>query len=47
LRFRVLAPVSVRREDQRGALGNQVSAWTVDLPIAERDPKARVESIRK
>jgi WS/DGAT/MGAT family acyltransferase len=47
LRFRVLAPVSVRREDQHGALGNQVSAWTVDLPIAELDPKARVESIRQ
>jgi len=47
LRFRVLTPVNVRREDQRGALGNQVSAWTVDLPIAERDPKVRVESIRE
>ncbi|MBW2387845.1 MAG: wax ester/triacylglycerol synthase family O-acyltransferase [Deltaproteobacteria bacterium] len=43
--FQVLAPVSVRRDDERGALGNRVSAWTVDLPIAETDPVARLECI--
>lgn len=47
LRFRVMAPVSVRRDDERGALGNRVSAWTIDLPIAEADPLARVEFVRE
>jgi diacylglycerol O-acyltransferase len=47
LRFRVMAPVSVRSDDQRETLGNRVSAWTVDLPIAERDPLARVAFIRE
>ncbi len=47
VRFRILAPVSVRTDNQRGTLGNQVSGWTVDLPIAERDPLARVEFIRE
>jgi hypothetical protein len=39
LEFRVMAPVSVRSADERGSLGNRVSAWVVDLPIAERDPR--------
>src|SRR5581483_2955773 len=30
--FRVMAPVSVRSTDQRGKLGNRVSAWFLDLP---------------
>jgi diacylglycerol O-acyltransferase len=47
VRFRVMAPVSVRSEDQKGTLGNRVSAWTVDLPIAEPDPLARVAFVRK
>jgi WS/DGAT/MGAT family acyltransferase len=38
LDFRVMAPVSVRTADERGALGNRVSAWMVPLPLAERDP---------
>jgi diacylglycerol O-acyltransferase len=46
LNFRVMAPVSVRTEDERGALGNRVSAWTIDLPLAERDPMARLAAIR-
>jgi hypothetical protein len=41
-----MTPVSVRTPEQRGTLGNRVSAWTVELPIAERDPLARLESIR-
>jgi WS/DGAT/MGAT family acyltransferase len=47
VRFRVMAPVSVRTPDQRGTLGNRVSAWTVDLPIAVRDPLARLDIIRR
>jgi WS/DGAT/MGAT family acyltransferase len=45
LEFRILAPVSVRTEDERGAFGNRVSAWVIDLPIGEDDPRARLEAI--
>jgi WS/DGAT/MGAT family acyltransferase len=47
VRFRVMAPVSVRSDDERGSLGNRVSAWTVELPIAERDPLARLACVRE
>lgn len=46
IEFRVMVPVSTRREDQRGALGNQVAMWLVDLPIDEPDPIARYDRIR-
>jgi len=45
LDFRVMAPVSVRADDQRGALGNRVSAWIVPLPIDEPDPRAQLARI--
>jgi len=45
--FRVMAPVSVRTQDERGTLGNRVSAWSVDLPLDEPDPVAGLEIIRK
>ena len=47
LDFRVMAPVSVRSEAQRGELGNQVSAWILELPIGESDRKVQLESIRQ
>jgi WS/DGAT/MGAT family acyltransferase len=47
LEFRAMAPVSVRASTERGTLGNRVSAWIVDLPIAERDPRRRLERIRE
>jgi len=47
LAFRVMAPVSVRTGEERGTLGNRVSAWMVDLPIGERDPRVRLEKIRE
>jgi len=37
-RFRVMAPVSTRGSDERGALGNRVSSWFIDLPVSEPDP---------
>jgi WS/DGAT/MGAT family acyltransferase len=43
--FRVMAPVSVRADDERGTMGNKVAAWMVPLPIAERDPRRRLELI--
>jgi hypothetical protein len=39
-------PVSTRKADQRGALGNQVAMWLVNLPISEPDPVARLERIK-
>ncbi|HEY5683988.1 MAG TPA: wax ester/triacylglycerol synthase family O-acyltransferase [Acidimicrobiia bacterium] len=45
LEFRVMAPVSVRRPDQRGTLGNQVAMWLVTLPVSEPDPARRLELI--
>jgi WS/DGAT/MGAT family acyltransferase len=48
LDFRVMAPVNiVARTGRAEELGNQVSAWIVPLPIAERDPRRALESIQK
>jgi WS/DGAT/MGAT family acyltransferase len=43
--FRVSAPVSVRRDEQRGEMGNHVSSWIVRLPIDEADPLAQLERV--
>jgi hypothetical protein len=40
-------PVSTRRADQKGALGNQVAMWLIDLPIDEADPWARYQLIKE
>ncbi len=46
--FRVMAPVSVApRTNRADALGNQVSAWMVPLPLAERDPRRALEAIQQ
>jgi diacylglycerol O-acyltransferase / wax synthase len=45
--FRVMAPVSVRTQEEHGALGNRVSAWIVPMPLGERDPRKRLELIRE
>lgn len=45
--FRVMNPVSTRRSDQAGALGNQVAMWLVDLPLGEPDPTARHRYIKE
>ena len=44
--FRVMAPVSVRRPEDRGQLGNQVAMWLVKLPIDDPDPVSRLAAIR-
>ena len=53
LHFKALAPVSTRSQEEKGRLGNRVSAWVVDLPLAERDPleclgriRARTEELK-
>lgn len=45
--FRVMNPVSTRSSDQRGALGNQVAMWLLELPIQEPDPRARFEKVKQ
>jgi WS/DGAT/MGAT family acyltransferase len=45
--FRVMNPVSTRSADQRGALGNQVAMWLLELPIQEADPRARFEKVKQ
>lgn len=47
LDFRALAPVSVRTQDQRGKLGNRVSAWILALPVGEPDPREQLKAISR
>jgi diacylglycerol O-acyltransferase len=47
LDFRVMAPVSVRTEQEHGTLGNRVSAWMVPMPLGEPDPLQRLDAIRE
>lgn len=42
---RSLVPVSVRRPDQRGRLGNQVSAMFATLPVGVDDPLERLAAV--
>ncbi len=46
LDFRAFCPVSVRSAEESGTLGNRVSSLVARLPIAERDPARRLESVR-
>ena len=43
--LRVMVPVSLRQEDQRGALGNLVSMLPVEIPLDMPDPVARFQFI--
>ncbi len=43
--FRVSAPVSVRSEDQKGKLGNNVSSWILSLPIHESEARQQLALI--
>ena len=45
LAFRVFVPVSTRTSEQRGAMGNRVAGWIVDLPIDEPDARRRLERV--
>jgi diacylglycerol O-acyltransferase len=47
LDFRAMAPVSVRSDDQRGTLGNQVAMWLVSLPVNDSDPMRRLEAVKR
>ena len=43
--LRAMVPVSVRTEDQQGALGNRVSSYFVDLPVGEPNPVMRLHQV--
>jgi WS/DGAT/MGAT family acyltransferase len=43
--MRILAPVNVRREDERGALGNRVSMLLIEVPVGVQDPVERLKVI--
>jgi diacylglycerol O-acyltransferase / wax synthase len=45
LRLRVMIPVSVRSDDQRGSLGNKVSAMFVSVPVGAGHPADRLSEI--
>jgi WS/DGAT/MGAT family acyltransferase len=42
-----LVPVSIRREEEAGELGNRISTVFVDLPASEPDPAARVRAVAR
>jgi WS/DGAT/MGAT family acyltransferase len=42
---RAMVPVSVRSEDQKGALGNRVSSYFVDLPVGEPSAVLRLQQV--
>ena len=46
LDLRASIPVSIRTDEQRGTLGNQIALWITDLPVAERDPRRRLDKVR-
>src|SRR5262249_7882226 len=41
-----LVPVSIRREDEKGELGNRISTIMVRLPLGEPDPRKRLGQLR-
>jgi diacylglycerol O-acyltransferase len=43
--YRIAIPVNTRPPDEYGAMGNRVSAWLIDLPIEERDPRRRLARV--
>lgn len=43
--LRVMVPVSLRREEQQGTLGNLVSLLPLEIPLDLRDPLARFRNI--
>ena len=45
LELRVVVPVSVRTEDERGQASNRASGWLLDLAVGESDPARRLAAI--
>jgi diacylglycerol O-acyltransferase / wax synthase len=47
LELRALVPVSIRAEDERGALGNRIAAMRGPLPVYAEDPVERLRIVRE
>ncbi len=47
LELKAMIPVSVRADEARGALGNQVAAMMATLPVGQEDPVVRLDLIRE
>jgi WS/DGAT/MGAT family acyltransferase len=47
LDFRAMVPVSVRASSERGTLGNRIASWAPRLPIAQADPRRRLDAVRE
>jgi WS/DGAT/MGAT family acyltransferase len=47
LDFRAMVPVNTRESTEREALGNRIAMLMARLPIAERDPLARLRAVRE
>jgi WS/DGAT/MGAT family acyltransferase len=45
--LRALVPVSIRGEDERGALGNRIAAMRGPLPVYVDDPVERLQVVRR
>jgi len=45
LKMRAMVPVSVRADEERGALGNRISAMMAPLPVSLRDPVERLHVV--
>jgi WS/DGAT/MGAT family acyltransferase len=44
---RTMVPVSVRQQDERGVLNNELVAVLVDLPVGQPDPVRRLTAVRE
>jgi len=47
LELRALVPVSIRAEDERGALGNRIAVMRGPLPVYAEDPVERLRIVRE
>ena len=45
LDFHALLPVSIRTQHESGAFGNRVTMMTAELPLAERNPRKRLQRV--
>jgi WS/DGAT/MGAT family acyltransferase len=45
LDFRAMLPVNIRTQDDTGAFGNRVTMMAAQLPLAERDPRKRLQHV--
>ena len=45
--FKISAPVSMRKEEEKGSLGNRVSSWVLALPVHEEKPMDQLKQIHE